>query len=195
MKDDKLIGKGSALQIIYYLMAVDGEICKAEEEMFDSIGNEMLEELSWCSFDEVKPEILEACKEQLDKVIDQDEYYDVIREGVEACFEKEEEQYYSDSEGIKGSMLMWNLMAASFCDGGYTNDERRLIKMVGRKLNLDKALFLELENSAKAIYALDKEEVWLKTTDRPYKTIEDMISEISNRRAVIMQSVKELMED
>ena len=52
-----------------------------------------------------------------------------------------------------------------------------------------------LENSAKAIYALDKEEVWLKTTDRPYKTIEDMISEISNRRAVIMQSVKELMED
>ena len=43
MKDDKLIGKGSALQIIYYLMAVDGEICKAEEEMFDSIGNEMLE--------------------------------------------------------------------------------------------------------------------------------------------------------
>ena len=195
MKDDKLIGKGSALQIIYYLMAVDGEICKAEEEMFDSIGNEMLEELSWCSFDEVKPEILEACKEQLDKVIDQDEYYDVIREGVEACFEKEEEQYYSDSEGIKGSMLMWNLLAASFCDGGYTKDERRLIKMVGRKLNLDKALFLELENSAKAIYALDKEEVWLKTTDRPYKTIEDMISEISNRRAVIMQSVKELMED
>lgn len=195
MKDDKLIGKGSALQIIYYLMAADGEICKAEEEMFDSIGNEMLEELSWCSFDEVKPEILEACKEQLDKVIDQDEYYDVIREGVEACFEEEEERYYSDSEGIKGSMLMWNLLAVSFCDGGYTKDERRLIKMVGRKLNLDKTLFLELENSAKAIYALDKEEVWLKTTDRPYKTIEDMISEISNRRAVIMQSVKELMED
>ena len=93
MKDDKLIGKENALQIVYYLMAVDGEICKAEEEMFDSIGNEMLEEQSWCSFDEVKPEILEVCKEQLDKVIDQDEYYDVIREGVEECFEKEEEQY------------------------------------------------------------------------------------------------------
>ena len=31
MKDDKLIGKENALQIVYYLMAVDGEICKAEE--------------------------------------------------------------------------------------------------------------------------------------------------------------------
>lgn len=200
MKDDRVIGKVTALQIIYYLMAVDGEICQAEEEKFDSIGNELMgnemdDSFDGYSFDDVKQEILEECKEQLDKVVDQDEYYDVIREGVEACFEQEEDMYYSDDEVIKGSMLIWNLLAIAFSDGEYSKDERRLIKMVGRKLNLDKTMFLELENSIKAVFALDKEEEWLKTTDRPYKTIEDMISEVSNRRDVIMQSVNELMED
>lgn len=189
MKNEKKIGAMEALQIIYYLMAVDGDVCQNEEEKFDSIVKESLS-LEDNSFEEVKAEILELCSEQIDKAIDKDDYYDVIREGVEECLED-----INEYEDIEGSLLVWNLLTIAFSDEKYTKEEQKLIKMVVRKFDLDKTVFLEMENSIKAILALDRQEEWLKTTNRSYTAIKDMVDEVSRRKDVIMLSVKELMKD
>lgn len=191
MEDRKRIKIEEALQIVYYLMAADGDICQNEEEKFDAIGQEWDED-----FKEEKVGIIEKCQEQLDKVIDEDEYYDVVREGVEECLQEGMLEYEWEAWGrnIDGGILVWDLLTIAFSDEKYTEEERKLIKLVTRKLDLDKTLFLEMENSIKAIFALDREEAWVKATNRPYSTIEALIKEISNRREVIMKSVDELIK-
>ena len=62
-----------------------------------------------------------------------------------------------------------------------------------RRLNLDKAVFLEMENTIKALNALEREEKWLRTTTKPYGEIEKLINELQDRKNVISQSVKDLI--
>ena len=62
-----------------------------------------------------------------------------------------------------------------------------------RKLNIDKSVFLEMESSILALMDLEKELSWIKTTDRPYLTIDAMVNELANRKNVIFESVKDLI--
>ena len=40
---------------------------------------------------------------------------------------------------------------------------------------------------------LEKELAWIKTTNKPYLTIEAMVNEIADRKSVIFESVKDLI--
>ena len=59
------ISTKSALKIIYYMMAVDGELSPAEMEKYDLLGQEIAPD-----FSERKEGILAECQKQMDKVID-----------------------------------------------------------------------------------------------------------------------------
>ena len=72
------ISTKSALKIIYYLMAADGEIIRSEEENFDSIGKELDPDYA-----ADKAQIIEECRKQMEKAIDPEDYYDVLQDGVE----------------------------------------------------------------------------------------------------------------
>lgn len=205
------ISKGSAIKIIYYLMAADGEISQAEVEKFDLIAKELDED-----FDKYKKRLISDCQNQLNEMIDEDEYYDVVQEGVQnAIIEGRRggsvlDRYamygllgetkpsgggygYYGFEKVSAKVVVWDLLTIAVSDGKYSKEERKLIKYVVRMLGIDKTLFLEMENSIKAIAALDQEEKWIKTTDRSYMTIESQIKELETRRNVIENSVKELI--
>ena len=62
-----------------------------------------------------------------------------------------------------------------------------------RKLGVDKAVFLEMESSMLTILDIEKEIAWIKTTDQPYLIIEARINELMKRKAVIFESVKDLI--
>ena len=62
-----------------------------------------------------------------------------------------------------------------------------------RKLGVDKAVFLEMESSMLTILDIEKEIAWIKTTDQPYLTIEARINELTKRKTVIFESVKDLI--
>ena len=51
----------------------------------------------------------------------------------------------------------------------------------------------EMESSFLTLMDLDKELNWIKTTNKPYITIETMVNEIVNRKNVIFESVKDLI--
>ncbi len=181
----KAISTKNALKIIYYLMAVDGEIFHSEEEKFDAIGRELDP-----GFSTEKEQIVKECREQLDKIIDPEDYYDVVQDGVEDAIIT---SIQTQDSFITPKLLVWDLLTVAYSDENYDNTERKLMKYIVRKLDIDKSEFLEMESSILTLMDLENELNWIKTTDRPYLTIETMVNEIQDRKNVIFESVKDLI--
>lgn len=175
----------SAIKVIYLLMAADGEIYHGEEEKFNSIGLELDSD-----FSNFKEQIIQECQAALDKVIDPEDYYDALQDGVEEALLSSPKV---DGASISPKHLVWNLLSVAYSDENYNDVERRLLKYVVRKLNIDKAVFLEMESSMLTLMDIERELAWLKTTDRPYLTIEAMVNELADRKNVIFESVLDLI--
>ena len=181
----RVISSKSALKIIYYLMAVNGEVCSEEEEKFDSIGNELDP-----SFKDNRKLLIDECKSQMNNLIDPEDSYDVIEEGVSDAIAN---TVVSADSFITPKILVWDLLTVAYSDNNYDDMERKLVKSVVRQLGVDKAEFLELESSYLTMMDIEKEIDWIKTTDRPYKEIEAIVNELTDRKSVIMESVKDLI--
>lgn len=181
----KCIATRNALQIIYYLMAADGTVYHSEEEKFDAIGAALDP-----NFADSKPAIIKDCQAQLEKVIDSEDYYDVLQDGVEDAIQSSNE---TADTFITPKLLVWDLLTIAYSDESYDETERKLLKYIVRKLQIDKAVFLEMESSILTILDIEKEIAWIKTTDRPYLTIEARVNELTKRQAVIFDSVKDLI--
>ena len=137
--DVPAISTKSAIKIIFYLMAADGEVYHSEEEKFDSIGTELDP-----TFLDNKNRIVNECKKQLDKVIDYEDYYETLKEGIDAALN---DSKITEDTFITPKLLVWNLLAIAYSDENYDETERKLIKYIVRKTNIDKAIFLEMESS------------------------------------------------
>ena len=181
----KAISTRNAIKVIYYLMAADGEIFHSEEDKFDAIGIELNP-----NFMEIKGQIVKECKTQMENVIDPEDYYDVLQDGIEMALSS---SVQTEDTFITPKLLIWNLLTIAYSDESYDESERRLLKYIVRKLSIDKAIFLEMESSILTLMDLERELNWIKTTDRPYLTIENMVNELADRKNVIFESVKDLI--
>ena len=194
MEKNTKIFQEDAVKIIYYLMAVDGEICQADERKFEDIAKELDS-----AFEFHRSKILETCKNQLSKARYGSEYYNVIQEGVGAVIRDSRPLDVMAAYGlfqhsqIDNKVLVWNLLTIAFSDNRYSENERKLIKYVVRQLNLDEIFFLEMEYTIKALNAIENEKRWLRTTSKPYDKIERLIQELENREGVINNSINELI--
>lgn len=175
----------NALKIFYYMMAADGTIDLKEEEKFDFIGKEIDPD-----FDGNKQYVVKKCEEQLGKVIDSDDYYDTVQDGVEEALLS---QQVLDKGYVPARMLVWDLLTLAYSDESYNDVERKLMKYIVRKVDIPKDVFLEMENSYLTVTDLEKELAWIKTTDRPYLTIETQVKEIERREQAIYESIKALI--
>ena len=52
---------------------------------------------------------------------------------------------------------------------------------------------MEMESSILTLMDIEKELAWIKTTNKPYLTIEAMVNELADRKSVIFESVKDLI--
>ena len=166
-------------------MAVDGEVYHGEEEKFDAIGADLISD-----FGTVKASILDECQAEMEKMIDPEDYYDVIQDCVEAVLLAPAK---SEEVTISPKLLVWDLLTVAYSDENYNDTERRLLKYIVRKLNLDKASFLEMESSILTMMDIERELTWIKATDRPYLKIEPVVSELTHRKKVIFDNVKDLI--
>lgn len=181
----KIISTRSALKIIYYLMAADGEVFHSEEEKFDAIGKELDPD-----FAKNREQIIKECQAQLDKVMEPDDYYDVLQDGVEDALILSRQ---TADTFITPKLLVWDLLTVAYSDESYDEAERKLIKYIVRKTNIDKAVFMEMESSILTLMDIEKELSWIKTTNKPYLVIEAMVNELADRKNVIFESVKDLI--
>lgn len=181
----KAIPTRNAIKIFYYLMAADGKIFHNEEEKFDAIGKELDPD-----FVDHKEQIVKECQIQLDKVIDTEDYFDALREGVEDALLY---MKTTDDTFITPKLLVWDLLTVAYSDEKYNEVERKLIKYIVRKTNIDKAIFLEMESSILTLIDIEKELDWIKTTNKQYLVIEAMVNELKDRRNAVFESVKDLI--
>ena len=181
----KAVAPRSALKIFYYLMEADGKIAAEEEEKFGEIGKELDAE-----FDEHKDAVIGECKAQSEKMIVEEDYYDVLRDGVEDALS---EDLLSITGYIPPKLLLWDLMVIAYSDGEYNETEQRLLKYIMRKLDIPKDVFLEMETDLLTIHDIEGEIAWIKTTDRPYLEIENQIKELEKRKNDIFLAAKALI--
>lgn len=181
----KVLSTRCALKVIYYMMAADGEIFHSEEEKFDAIGNELDP-----AFADNKESIIGECKAQMDKVLDSGDYFDVLQDGVEDALLASKP---TEDSFVTPKLLVWDLLTVAYSDEHYDEAERKLLKYIVRKMNIDKAVFLEMESSILTLMDIEKELAWIKTTNKPYLTIEAMVNELMDRKNVIFESVKDLI--
>lgn len=174
-----------ALKIFYYLMSADGQITKEEDEKFNEIGNEFSPD-----FPKIKKQVVEECSKQLEKIIDDADYYDIIQDGIEDALIA---SMQTINTPITPKLLIWDLLTIAYSDNAYDDIERKLVKYIVRKCGVDKAVFLEMESSILTLMDIEKELTWIKTTNKPYLTIEAMVNELADRKNVIFESVKDLI--
>ena len=181
----KLIANKSALQIIYYLMAADGSVSHEEAEKFDAIGAELD-----AQFADSRAAIIKECQAQLDKTGDPADYYDALRDGVEAAIRSPVD---AADAFITPKLLTWDLLTVTYSDKSCDEAERKLLEYIVQRLGISKDVFLEMESSMLTMADIDRELAWIKTTDRPYLTIEARVNELTKRKAVVFDSVKDLV--
>lgn len=183
-----MIKKKSAIMTFYYLIAVDKTVSDEEIDIFESIANEIDPDF----YNVYKDSLNDDYRNQIEKLIDEEDFYDVILEGVDKVLFQELSE---GEQGVSSRHLLWNLLVVAFCDGNYSIEERRLIKHIVRMLDIEKDIFLEMEQLMKANVAVGNELEAIERSDKPYNEIRPMVEELEKRREVIVTSAKALIED
>lgn len=188
-----------ALHIMYCLMAVDGTISEEEEDKFEEIGNA-------CDpgFAAYKDSLIEEClaASRLETVYghafvpetpeDEEDYYNQIHDYVGDLIA---ENKLTTSDGVRAKILLWNLLAIAFSECDYSANEKRLIRYFAKRAGVEHTVLLEMEHTIRTLVAIEKEEEWLKSTDRSYREVEERVNELADRKNTIMQGVNALIAD
>ena len=181
------IREQDALIIMYYLIASDMHVEDEEMDMFNSIGLELDPQ-----FESYKDMLVNRCNAQIRGITDPDEYYDIVHEQVNSIIYNSQ---HSGEGSVQPGVLLWNLISIAFSEGEYSANEKRLIRSVGRSLEIDAIVIKEMEQAIQTLLALTEEEKVLKTSNRKYSEVEVYINEIADRKQTIMQNVRALMLD
>ncbi len=186
MYDFSRISTKSALKLIYFLIAADGEIFQSEEEKFDAIGNELEQD-----FGQIKESLIGECKAVLAPTDDMKEYVESLKKGVsEVLFNS----VISDGDTlIPPDLLVWDLLAVAYSDGSFGEEEQELVNYIVEQFGIDNGIFHEMHSSAETLMDLEKELTWIKSTNKPYLTIEAHVNQINERKKSLMDSVKTLI--
>ena len=182
---EELITTEDALKIIYLLIAADKSISDVETEKYDSIFKELdyNNKLN-------KEELISSCS--VIERTNEDDYIDYILDGVQDALNHSKN---SGKGTISKNLLLWDLLAVAYSDGEYSEEEKKILRTVNRRMEIDQTIILEMEAAVEAINAIYKEEELLKHSGKPYDEVVPLLEETKRRSEIIMQSVHELIED
>ena len=183
-----LLEKRAAIKSFYYLMAVDGAVTDDEIECFDSIGAELDPE----AFATYRDDLIAECELQLKNIIDEEDYYEVVLEGVDKALAA---QIDDPANGITVRLLVWDMLVIAFSNAEYSSFERKLVKHIVRVMDMDRSVFLEMEQIIKANAAVENELSWINQSNRPYSEIRPIVDELERRQKVVLTCARQLIED
>lgn len=183
-----LFEKKATIKAFYYLMAVDEAITADEIACFDEIGNQ----LDPVEFPQYRDEVIDECEQQIKNVIDDEDHYEVVLEGVDKALSAQTE----DAEnGVSVRLVVWNMLVIAFSNKNYSSFERRFIKHIVRVLNMDRSVFLEMEQIIKTHADITSELEWINQSSRPYSEIRPLVDELERRQKTVLNCATQLIED
>lgn len=182
-----MLNKRAAIKIFCYLMAADGAATADEQECFQAIGAELDPD----GFHEYREQILEEVDCQLQSGMEEEDSYELLLEGID----RELAAPAEGEAGIGVRLLVWDLLTISFSNADYASAERKLIKHIVRVTGMEHFVFFEMEHSIKTIAAIQKEMNWIEQSPRPYAQVRPIVDELQNRRAAVMEGIRQLTQD
>lgn len=183
-----LFEKRAAVKAFYYLMAVDGAVTADEIECFNSIGAELDPE----AFATYREDLIAECEHQLKTIIDEEDHYEVVLEGVDKALAAQTDDL---GNGITVRLMVWDMLVIAFSNTEYSSCERKLIKHIVRITEMDRAVFLEMEQIIKTNAAVENELRWINQSNRPYSEIRPIVDELERRQKVVLTCARQLIED
>lgn len=182
-----VLNKRAALKIFCYLMAADGAATADEQECFRAIGTE-LDPDGFCEYQE---QIVEEVDRQLHSGMEEEDAYELLLEGID----RELAVPVESEAGIGVRLLVWDLLTIASSNAEYASAERKLIKHIVRVTGMEHSVFFEMEHSIKTIAAIQKEMNWIEQSPRPYAQVRPIVDELQNRRAAVMEGIRQLIQD
>lgn len=190
------IERTDAVKIAYYLMAVDGHISEEEELYIKEVAR---------GFGVMDYSILEEIRKNVEDIFNITNNLKIIYNSIESevrkilnKIETEESETFHDKvtkkilsiEGITPNILIWNLMTMAIKDLDYSENERMLIKYIAGKLNVDESVLLEMDNSLRALYAVQNDLDWIKENVNDQKEFSNLKQGLLNRMITIEDGIK-----
>lgn len=178
----KYISTECALTLIYYLIASDNVITEDEKNKFVLIGMELDK-----NFSKKIEAIITVCTNTISQ---SNNRLEAIQHGIDIALTS---PIYDNEQIITPKLLIWDLLTTACSDSQYDFSEKEFIEYIVSKLDIEKAIYLEMENSILTLMDLDKEIKWIKTTNKQYLVIEENVNELENRKNTIFESIKTLI--
>lgn len=205
------IRENDAVRLAYYLMAVDGHISECEKEYFEEVAK---------GFGVTDTYVLEETREDVEEILELTSnlkiIYNLIERSVSKLIEsmknKENNSSYDniteynlsiyDIEDnisteeflsvnyITPNILLWNLMTMAIKDLDYSENERMLIKYIAGKLNVDETFLVEMDNSIRALYAVQNDLNWIKDNVKDQSEFSNLKRGLLNRMITIEDGIK-----
>lgn len=177
-----------SLRLIYSLMIADGSVSDEEKAKFYEIGQEIDPEFAAYQADVIEEgDRLMAMPSE-----DNDDYYDNVHDHVSSIIHSAS---LPKEQGIRGKILLWDLLTVAYSEGDYSSNEKRLLRFIAKSVGVDYAVLLEMEHTVRTLLAIEAEENWLKNTDRAYAVVEERVNELTDRKNTIMLGVRALLAD
>ena len=177
-----------SLRLIYCLIIADGIVSDEEKHKFCELWQELDPE-----FSSYQVQLIDEGNHLLDTFSeDEDDYYDNIHNHVSEIIHKTSAPKES---GIRGKILVWDLLTVAYSEGEYSSNEKRLLRFIAKCLGVDYAILLEMEHTVRTLLAIEAEENWLKNTHRSYAVVEERVNELTERKNTIMLGIRTLMVD
>jgi hypothetical protein len=183
-----LLEKRAAIKAFYYLMAVDGAVTTDEIECFNSIGTELDQE----AFVSYRDDLIAECELQLKNIIDEEDYYEVVLEGTDKALAA---QIDDPTKGVSIRLMVWDMLVIAFSNADYSSFERKFIKHIVRVMDMDRSVFLEMEQIIKTNAAIENELRWINQSNRSYSEIRPVVDELERRQKVVLTCARQLIED
>lgn len=178
----------SALQVYYYLAMADGAVTEEERALWEEIGKT----IDPTHFPIYRDKMIAECEAQLAKVMEDEDRYNVISEGVDIALHP-----LTDEEGpfIVSRNLVWDMLVLAHRDGVESAEERLLIKHIARILPVPYEIYLEMDQLVRTSAAIEKELGWLQNSSKPYAEIRPQIEELELRQRTLAEAAQALIAD
>ncbi|MCH4207776.1 MAG: TerB family tellurite resistance protein [Solobacterium sp.] len=176
-----------ALQIVYLMMSADMAITPEEEQTFESIGKDLDPQ-----YDSHHYEVIQECCDLTLDAVKSDNY---IQSLCNIIAKDVEQSAKAVDAVINGKVMLWNLEAIAYADGVCSPEEQQIVRFTAEQLNVPQEILQEMEYSIRTILAVNREEQYLKDSNRTYTVVEPQVNELEVRKEKIMQGVHALLVD
>jgi hypothetical protein len=172
------------LKVAYFFLSVERPISETDIKKIDELGSTVE------GYDGIRKSLFNECEKVLSQSFDDTDRFDVIMEGIlktgNASFAglpKEAEQ----------KRCLWILVNLALYDGVYSETEKKLIRSLMRKWEIDKSILIEMEDSAETLIEVDKHRSWIKTTNYPYDYVDSVVKEMDKNQHELANNISLLM--